>query len=111
MDWDWKEWRFRRSLWMEIKNGPSSFHTASSAVATGSYFFAVAVRIDGSQIGEVRLNVALGLEMRHAFLVELANQHQSFACFSRKALPITDTELRLMAAAAIVGLKRVPKAA
>jgi hypothetical protein len=38
-----------------------------------------------------------------------AAQSQILAARSRSALPITDTELKLMAAAAIMGLKRIPK--
>lgn len=38
-----------------------------------------------------------------------AAQSQILATRRRSALPITDTELKLMAAAAIMGLKRIPK--
>jgi hypothetical protein len=38
-----------------------------------------------------------------------ASQSQILATRRRSALPITDTELKLMAAAATMGLKRIPK--
>jgi hypothetical protein len=38
-----------------------------------------------------------------------AAQSQILATRRRSALPITDTELKLMAAAAIMGLNRIPK--
>jgi hypothetical protein len=38
-----------------------------------------------------------------------ARPHHSFTFRSRKALPITDTELRLIAAPATIGLSRIAK--
>ncbi len=41
--------------------------------------------------------------------LEVAGRDQSSTRRNRKALPMTDTELKLIAAAAIIGLSRRPK--
>jgi hypothetical protein len=41
-------------------------------------------------------------------LSQWERENQSFTFLNRSALPITETELKLIAAAAIIGLKRTP---
>ena len=70
------------------------------------------LRIHTAQIDSVRRYL-----FRRASLLRVSNlqpkkcgsHHYSRARRRRKALPITDTELKLIAAAAIIGLSRTPK--
>ena len=76
----------------------------------------------GSQLPKLRMDIDTGVwEQRYGTLRDLEfldlgyrlvgdDQHYIRVIRSRSALPITETELRLMAAAAMMGLKRMPKA-